>query len=90
MLLKITYFRASVEAHTDHLERIPPVTVTIANNNVDFIIRISDRGGGIKHHDMKRMWDYGFTTSGENQDERLDRGLLSEFIEDRSAGAMHG
>ena len=28
-----------MESHLDDLERMPPITVTIANNDVDFIIR---------------------------------------------------
>jgi [3-methyl-2-oxobutanoate dehydrogenase (acetyl-transferring)] kinase len=82
--------RATCEAHLDNLERMPPITVTIANNDIDFIVRISDRGGGIKHSKLKKVWDYGYTTSGENEDARLDRGMFGHFMEDRAAGAMHG
>lgn len=52
--------------------------------------RLSDRGGGIRHHQMARIWEYGFTTSGEKHDPALDRGMFGELVEDRSAGAMHG
>ena len=31
--------RSTVEAHLDSLEHMPPIVVTIANNDVDFIIR---------------------------------------------------
>ena len=32
-------FRATVENHPDSLDRMPPVTITISNNDVDFVIR---------------------------------------------------
>ena len=42
--------RATIEAHPSSKGKtLPPVYVTLANNNVDFIIKISDRGGGIPH-----------------------------------------
>jgi len=82
--------RATCEAHLDNLDRMPPITVTIANNDIDFIVRISDRGGGIKHSKVNKVWDYGYTTSGESADARLDRGMFGHFVENRSAGAMHG
>ncbi|CAD5121075.1 DgyrCDS9613 [Dimorphilus gyrociliatus] len=82
--------RATVESHLDTLDRMPPITVTIANNDIDFIIRISDRGGGIRHDHLEKIWDYGFTTSGQTEDDRVSRGLFGQFIESRAAGAMHG
>ena len=42
--------RATIEAHQSlRGKNLPPVYVTLANNPVDFIIKISDRGGGIPH-----------------------------------------
>lgn len=83
--------RATVENHLDSLENMPPVSVTIANNKIDFIIRISDRGGGIPHNQMSQVFDYGFTTSGkEKEDSRVNRGLFGVVIENRAAGTMHG
>jgi len=82
--------RAHIEAHASNFERMPPINVTIANNETDFIIRITDRGGGIPHDDLTRIWDYGFTTGGADEESKLDRGLFGQFMENRSAGAMHG
>ncbi|XP_045171800.1 3-methyl-2-oxobutanoate dehydrogenase [lipoamide] kinase, mitochondrial-like isoform X2 [Mercenaria mercenaria] len=87
--------RATVENHIDSLENLPPVTVTIASNKIDFIIRVSDRGGGIPHQIVNKIWDYNFTTAGTMQDNRVDRGLLGEFVDPRSSGGvtssrMHG
>ena len=39
---------------------------------------------------MSKIWDYGFTTSGKEEAEHFDRGLLGQVVEDRSAGKMHG
>lgn len=82
--------RATVEANLNSMDNLPPVIVTIANNDIDFIIRISDRGGGIPHSHMNKIWDYGFTTSGQEEDERVSRGLLGHVMENRSTGTMHG
>ena len=42
--------RATVEGHPDIKGRnLPPIYVTLANNSNDFIVKISDRGGGIPH-----------------------------------------
>ena len=42
--------RATIEAHPGVKgKNLPPIYVTIANNPTDFIIKISDRGGGIRH-----------------------------------------
>lgn len=60
------------------------------------ISRISDRGGGVPHHIIKKIWDYNFTTEGVTQDSNnANRGLFAEFVDPRSAGGaipsrMHG
>lgn len=82
--------RATVEANLDNLDRMPPITVTIANNDTDFVIRISDRGGGIRSDLVKKVWNYGFTTSGETDDSRVSGGLFGHVMENRSVGLMHG
>ena len=55
------------------------------------VFSISDRGMGIRHDLLKKVYDYGFTTSGNgDEDERVGRGLFGQIIETRAAGAMHG
>lgn len=87
--------RATIESHLDSPESgLPPVTITVANNDVDFVIRISDRGGGISHALLPRVMQYHFTTAGDSTDPRLDRGLfgtiMSDPAEGPAAGPMHG
>ena len=42
--------RATVEGHKGTRgKNLPPIYVTLANNEIDFVIKISDRGGGIPH-----------------------------------------
>ncbi|ELT93703.1 hypothetical protein CAPTEDRAFT_160347 [Capitella teleta] len=83
--------RATIEAHSDSLNHLPPIVVTIANNDVDFVIRISDRGGGIRHDLLNRVWQYGFTGPQQHtQVEETNRGIFSEIMENRSAGALYG
>lgn len=87
--------RATIESHLDCAESsLPPVTITIANNEIDFIIRISDRGCGIQHHLLSHIMDYHFTTAGTSTDHRIDGGLfgsiMSEPNDGPAAGPMHG
>lgn len=82
--------RATVEAHLDNIHSLPDVVVTIANNDVDFVIRISDRGSGIPHNIAQKVWDYHFTTARESDDHRVDRGIFGAFVENRSVSPMHG
>ncbi|XP_076059247.1 branched-chain alpha-ketoacid dehydrogenase kinase-like [Oratosquilla oratoria] len=56
--------RATVETHSEYdAHHLPPINITIASNEVDFIIRVSDRGGGIPHHLMDKVLNYNFTTA---------------------------
>lgn len=57
-------FRATCENHRD-AEKLPDVTVTIAVNEKDCIIRLRDRGGGIPHELCDKIFDYHFTTVNE-------------------------
>ena len=63
-------FRSTVE-HSRYVNNpsIPDVSVTIAINEKDFVLRIRDRGGGIPHEYVSRVFDYHFTTSKENSQE---------------------
>lgn len=96
--------RATLEAHPKHDESsLPPIHITIASNEVDFIIRISDRGGGIPHHLRRRVLEYNFSTAtqtitgGSTDDpsgEGSTDGLFSDMMEavnpGPSGGPMHG
>ncbi|KAG8173935.1 hypothetical protein JTE90_002395 [Oedothorax gibbosus] len=85
--------RATVESHLDASEEsLPPVTITIANNDVDFIIRISDRGCGIPHQVLPHIMEYHFTTANLSTDPRLDGGLFGNIMSEptETSGPMHG
>lgn len=83
--------RATVESHRGTpSDRLPPITITIANNDVDFVIRISDRGGGIRHDILKRVWEYGFTSAGNNDEGAVNEGFFDALIEGPTAAAMFG
>lgn len=87
--------RATIESHLDTSEdSLPPVTITIANNQVDFIVRISDRGCGIPHTLLPHIMEYHFTTANENTDHRIDGGLFGQIMSEPNdgpaSGPMHG
>ncbi|KAH0514919.1 [3-methyl-2-oxobutanoate dehydrogenase [lipoamide]] kinase, mitochondrial [Microtus ochrogaster] len=84
--------RATMESHLDTPYNVPDVVITIANNDIDLIIRISDRGGGIAHKDLDRVMDYHFTTAeASTQDPRISPlfGHLDMHSGGQS-GPMHG
>jgi [3-methyl-2-oxobutanoate dehydrogenase (acetyl-transferring)] kinase len=89
--------RATVEFHgSSPNDRLPPIVVTIANNPVDFIVRISDRGGGIRHDLVNKVWNYGFSSaSGKEVDEANSHadaagGMFEAMMNSRSFGSMFG
>lgn len=58
--------RATIEHHFDKSctnSTIPPINITIANNSSDFIIKISDFGGGIPRSVLDKVTNYHFSTS---------------------------
>ena len=94
--LRYGFCRATVEAHYDSAT-LPPIIVTIASNEIDFIIRISDRGSGIAHELVDLVTQYHFTAANrdqslENDGGKFDRGLFQNIMTDSSAQAspMHG
>ncbi|XP_021093163.1 3-methyl-2-oxobutanoate dehydrogenase [lipoamide] kinase, mitochondrial isoform X3 [Heterocephalus glaber] len=88
----VDFARATMESHLDTPYNVPDVVITIANNDIDFIIRISDRGGGIAHTNLDRVMDYHFTTAeASTQDPRISPlfGHLDMHSGSQS-GPMHG
>uniref|UniRef100_V9KVS1 Protein-serine/threonine kinase n=2 Tax=Callorhinchus milii TaxID=7868 RepID=V9KVS1_CALMI len=83
--------RATMESHLDTPYNVPDVVVTIANNNIDFIIRISDRGGGIAHSIVDKVMDYHFTTAEEStQNPRMNTFFGNILNSGPQSGPMHG
>lgn len=63
----------------------------------DVICRISDRGGGIPHDDMKKVWLYHYTTAENTTREPVDtasddpfKSIMSPPSHGPSAGPMFG
>lgn len=87
-------FRATVESHINSMDNLPPVLITISNNDTDFIFRIEDRGGGVPHNLMDKIWRYNFTTSSSYQDDNQNQGPFSEVMNSAHTsnvpGKMHG
>lgn len=83
--------RATIESHPDASETsLPSVHVTIANNEVDFILRISDRGGGIPHNVFHKVMNYNFTTSEDSTEQRLSNDPLVNMIDAGQSGTCSG
>lgn len=83
--------RATMESHLDTPYNVPDVIVTIANNDTDFVIRISDRGGGIPHNIVDKVMNYHFSTAEEsNQDPRMSNLFDNITNSGPQSGPMHG
>ena len=79
--------RATIESHCDS-STLPPITITIANNNRDFVIRISDRGGGIPEYLVDKITKYHYSTANSSTDHRIDGGLFGSMMSDQSDYSM--
>ena len=89
------YCRATVELHrqrcTNRFQRpqtIPKVVVTIANNDTDFMIRISDRGGGVPTSVYKQIFHYNFSTVSDANGGQVFDTIVEES--NHGTGPMHG
>ncbi|XP_063157482.1 branched-chain alpha-ketoacid dehydrogenase kinase isoform X1 [Candoia aspera] len=85
--------RATMESHLDTPYNVPDIVITIANNDIDLIIRISDRGAGIPHDHVEKVTDYHFTTAeASTQDPRMNSifGNMVEMGNSAQSGPMHG
>ncbi|XP_036392816.1 3-methyl-2-oxobutanoate dehydrogenase [lipoamide] kinase, mitochondrial-like isoform X2 [Megalops cyprinoides] len=83
--------RATMESHLETPYNVPDVVVTIANNDTDFVIRISDRGGGIPHRILDKVMDYHFSTAEEStQDPRVSNLFDTMTNSGPQSGPMHG
>ncbi|XP_068033810.1 branched-chain alpha-ketoacid dehydrogenase kinase-like [Anomalospiza imberbis] len=83
--------RATMESHLDTPYNVPDIVVTIANNDIDLVIRISDRGGGIPHELLDKVTEYHFSTAEASaQDPRLGGPFRSLMDASGQPGPMHG
>ncbi|NWU73771.1 BCKD dehydrogenase, partial [Pterocles burchelli] len=90
----VGWHRATMESHLDTPYNVPDIVVTIANNDIDLVIRISDRGGGIPHDLLDKVTEYHFTTAEASaQDPRLGGGPFRNLMDPAHSGQpgpMHG
>lgn len=86
-------FRATVETHSNNGHNVPEIVVTIANNDTDFVIRVSDRGGGLSQKMVQKAFEYNFTTVGTAQEEP-SASIFDSFVSTPQStptpGKMHG
>lgn len=86
--------RATVELHRLRYKKgfrqqsIPNVVVTIANNETDFMLRISDRGGGVPSSLYSRIFHYNFSTVSDANGTQLFDTIVEES--NHGTGPMHG
>jgi len=86
--------RSTIESHPSQRgENLPPIHIVIANNDKDFIIKFSDRGGGIPHNRTKNVMKYNFTTAEESTNQMIqETGVFGGMMEaiNHNSGPMHG
>lgn len=87
--------RATIE-HNSNLRgaNLPPIHVILATNKSDFIIKVSDRGGGIPFNQVDKVTNYNFTTAERSTEIELQKsfifGNMINTMNRSSTGPMHG
>ena len=87
--------RATIE-NNSHVRgpSLPTVHVILASNTEDFIIKISDRGGGISHDLVDKVTQYNFTTAEQSTDKLMQVngifGNMMDAVNRTTSGPMHG
>lgn len=87
--------RATIENNPNlRGDNLPPVSVTLSTNSQDFIIRVTDRGGGIPHDQVEKVVRYNYTTAEDSTDKLVqDTGIfgsMMEAVNSHRSGPMHG
>ncbi|GAV05817.1 hypothetical protein RvY_15892 [Ramazzottius varieornatus] len=85
--------RATVEHHwNEEGETLPSIHVTLANNDIDFVVRISDRGCGVEHQHLPHIMDYHYTTASlfYSDSRKEDGGYMDDFVSLTNPGATRG
>merc|ERR1719361_67255 len=75
--------RATIE-NNSHVRgpSLPTLHVILASNTEDFIIKISDRGGGISHELVDKVTQYNFTTAEQSTDKLMQvNGIFGNMME---------
>jgi len=86
--------RATIEHHSNQTgASLPPVHVILATSNNDFMIKVSDRGGGIPHDMIEKVLKYNYTTAEDSTEKLLEKndifgGMMNAMSQSR--GPMHG
>ena len=87
--------RATIENNNNvRGPNLPTVHVILASNHEDFIIKISDRGGGINHDLVDKVVQYNFTTAEQSTDKLMQVngifGNMMDAVNRTTSGPMHG
>ena len=87
--------RATIENNNNlRGTNLPPIHVVLASNKEDFIVKISDRGGGIPHEQVDKVTNYNFTTAEDSTDKLMESnsifGNMMDTVNRTTSGPMHG
>lgn len=87
--------KATVLFHKKSLKpmsNLPSLDVAICNNDEHFVIKISDRGGGIPENQMKDIFRYSVSSTPAEDEELLQEGssMLGGFVDAANVTAVGG
>jgi len=54
--------RATIETHLDQARDLHPVVVEVMRGSFDVMIKVSDRGGGMRREKLVHVWKYGYSS----------------------------
>jgi len=82
--------RASVEANPDFTVPLAPIRITLCKNDQDFIMRISDEGGGIDAETLPKCWQWSFTTVDDEAEPIGGGGGIGMLADQEPDGKLAG
>ena len=87
--------KAVTMRHGQTVTDLPPVEITICNNERDFIIKVSDQGGGISDERMQDIFKYSFSTTQEEESVKYlnpssGGGAFDNFVRSANVSAFGG
>lgn len=87
----LQYIRSTILLNAENvIAHFPNLFVAVHWGERSFsFFRISDRGGGIRHELLQKVWEYGFTSAGYEENMESD-GIFDAIMEGPEASSMFG
>lgn len=85
----VNIIKNSIDAIVEHKDAVGTITVSVAQNNKDIQISISDTGGGIPDDVINRVFEPYFTTKFKSDGTGIGLYMSKMIIENSMHGTLH-